>query len=571
MFDPACGSGNFLVIAYKHLREIEYEINKRRGENDYLTEIPLTNFRGIELRDFSAEVARLALIIAEYQCNVLYQGQKLALAEFLPLNAENWVTCGNALRINWLSVCPPTATSVKFFREDLFSTPMDQAEIDFENEGGETYICGNPPYKGGTEQNAEQKSDMSLVFSNFTDTWKSLDYISGWFFKFSEYARHTDCSCAFVSTNSICQGEQVGRLWPLLTARGQSIFFAHTSFKWSNLAAHNAGVMVVIIGLTSKSRNSCRIYSVDATGNAISRTVNEINSYLIPGKDIIVKPQTKPLCEISEMINGSKPADGGHLILDGNDLRDLQSSDPDADKFTLPYFGSSDYINGELRFCIWISNKRLAEAVKINGIKERLSKVEAFRKKSEKDLTRRGASTPHLFQQVRQTGEETILIIPRVSSERRPYVPIGLLPKNSILADSAFGMYDSPIWNMALIASRIHLVWIATVCGKLKTDFRYSNTLGWNTFPVPSLTAKNKEDLTACAEEILIARERHFPATIADLYDPEEMPEDLRQAHERNDEVLERIYIGRRFKNDTERLEKLFELYTKMTSKGKVA
>lgn len=277
VFDPACGSGNFLVIAYKQMREIEYEINKRRSESERPTEIPLTNFRGIELRGFSAEIARLALIIAEFQCDVLYRGQQLALAEFLPLNAENWITQGNALRINWLSVCPPAGTGVKLHRDDLFSTPLDQAEIDFENEGGETYICGNPPYKGGTEQNNEQKSDMASVFANITDTWKSLDYISGWFFKFSEYAIHTDASCAFVSTNSICQGEQVARLWPLLYSRGQSIFFAHTSFKWSNLAAYNAGVTVVIVGITSKPRNTCHIFSVDTNGQSVSRAVNEIN------------------------------------------------------------------------------------------------------------------------------------------------------------------------------------------------------------------------------------------------------------------------------------------------------
>ena len=569
VFDPACGSGNFLVIAYKKMRLIENEINIRRGEPNRSSEIPLTNFRGIELRDFSAEIARLALIIAEFQCDVLYLGQKLALAEFLPLDAENWITKGNALRINWLSVCPPTGTGVKLHSDDLFSTPLEQAEIDFENEGGETYVCGNPPYKGGTEQNNEQKSDMASVFDSITKTWKSLDYICGWFFKFSEYARLTDASCAFVSTNSICQGEQVARLWPLLYLRGQSISFAHTSFKWSNLAASNAGVTVVIIGLSSKSNSSCQIFSLDNKGQPISRIVKEINSYLIAGEDIIVKPETKPLFGLAEMIIGNKPVDGGNLIFKGVDYRKLIAVSLDSDKFILPYFGSADFIKGQSRYCIWINNESLNEANKITAISNRLEQVKIFRNNSSKKLTRDGALTPHLFQQVRQIGDEITFIIPGVSSENRSYITIGLLPKKAIISNSAFGMFNAPLWNVSIISSRLHLMWIATVCGQLETRLRYSNTLGWNTFPLPQLTEKNKKDLTTSAEEILIARERHFPATIADLYNPEKMPDDLRRAHERNDEVLERIYIGRRFKNDTERLEKLFELYTQMTSKQK--
>ncbi len=213
VFDPACGSGNFLVIAYKEMRAIEAEINRRRGEPDRRTEIPLTNFRGIELRDFPAEVARLALIIAEFQCDVLYRGQKEALQDFLPLDAQNWITCGNALRLDWLSICPPTGTGVKHHADDLFHTPLDQAQIDFENEGGETYICGNPPYKGNQWQTEEQKSDLGAIFDGRTKSWKQLDYLSGWFMKAADYGSKTPTVAALVSTNSICQGRQVGTLW----------------------------------------------------------------------------------------------------------------------------------------------------------------------------------------------------------------------------------------------------------------------------------------------------------------------------------------------------------------------
>ncbi len=280
VFDPACGSGNFLVIAYKQLRGIEAEINRRRGESDRKTEIPLTNFRGIEIRDFSAEIARLALIIAEYQCDVTYRGQKEALAAFLPLDAQNWITCGNALRLDWLSICPPTGTGVRHRAEDLFQTPLDQAQIDFENEGGETYICGNPPYLGSTWQSKEQKDDLKRIFDGRTKSWKSLDYVAGWFMKAADYGLHTPTVSAFVSTNSICQGQQVPILWPLIFETGHEIAFAHTSFKWANLASHNAGVTVVIVGLAIRSENQRKLYSSDEAGSTVVHEAQNINRLL---------------------------------------------------------------------------------------------------------------------------------------------------------------------------------------------------------------------------------------------------------------------------------------------------
>ena len=407
VFDPACGSGNFLVIAYKQMREIEYEINKRRGQKDIASEIPLTNFRGIELRDFSAEIARLALIIAEYQCDVLYRGQKLALAEFLPLNAENWITSGNALRLDWLSICPPTGTGVKLQGDDLFSTPLEQAHIDFENEGGETYICGNPPYKGGTEQNAEQKNDMTALFSGCTSTWKSLDYISGWFFKFAEYARHTEASCAFVSTNSICQGEQVARLWPLLSSRGQKIKFAHTSFKWANLASHNAGVTVIIIGLSRNPENERTLYQIDSNGELSKRTVSNINAYLVSYKNILVEASTKPIFHSNEMTIGSKPVDGGNLILSQSEYERLVSSDARARDFVLPYLGANEIIKGINRYCIWVQEETAKAAMQLPALAERFEKIRQMRLESKKALTRESAAYPFAFQQVRQNGSET--------------------------------------------------------------------------------------------------------------------------------------------------------------------
>lgn len=568
VFDPACGSGNFLVIAYKQMREIEAEINRRRGEVHRGSDIPLTNFRGIELRDFPAEIARLALIIAEFQCDVLYRGQQDALAEFLPLDAQNWIVCHNALQLDWLSVCPPTGAGVKLTSDDLFGTPLEQAQIDFENEGGETYICGNPPYKGSQGQTDEQKSDLQAVLGRYTKNWKSLDYVAGWFMKAAEYGSKTDSAAAFVSTNSICQGRQVATLWSIIHEMGQTICFAHTSFKWANLASHNAGVTVVVVGFSKKPPAVRRLFSMSDTGETVVRDALNINGYLVSGVQVIVEPQATPIGQLNAMNFGSMPNDGGHLLLSAQEAHEAIHVHGVDSRFIRPFLGSEEFIRGKERRCLWVSDTEFRDA-RTPWLAQRFEAVRRQRLASARETTNTLASQPHRFGEVRQTGSEVVLIVPSVSSESRPYLPVGLLPAGAIASNLAFTLLDAPIWNLALIASRVHLVWIATVCGKLKTDFRYSNTLGWNTFPVPTLTEQNKSDLTRCAEDILLAREAHFPATIADLYDPETMPDNLRRAHERNDEVLERIYIGRRFKNDTERLEKLFELYTKMTAAEK--
>ncbi len=566
VFDPACGSGNFLVIAYKEMRAIEAEINRRRGEEGRKSDIPLTNFRGIELRDFPAEVARLALIIAEFQCDVLYRGQKEALAEFLPLDAENWITCGNALRLDWLTICPPTGTMVKHRADDLFHAPLDQAEIDFENEGGETYICGNPPYLGSKWQTDEHKSDLKAIFEGRTNSWKSLDYVAGWFMKAADYGGHTNAVAALVATNSICQGVQVPILWPLIFNTGHKIQFAHTSFKWSNLASNNAGVTVVIVGISNHHQGARHLFSMDDDGIAVVQEASNINAYLVAGRDIDIQPSKKSISGSAYMDLGNMPKDGGNLLLTFEAAQAAISAEPAISRFIYDFVGSQEYVKGIVRRCLWIEDSEVADAQKSGFIAARLEGVRKMRLDSDAESTRAFADRPHRFKQIQGRGIASSIVVPKVTSESRPYLPVGLLSSHSIVSDNAFALYDAPLWNMALIASRLHLVWIATICGKLETRYRYSNTLGWNTFPVPTLTDKMRADLTRCAEDILLAREAHFPATIAELYDPENMPDDLRAAHERNDEVLERIYIGRRFKNDTERLERLFDLYTKMTT-----
>lgn len=521
VFDPACGSGNFLVIAYKEMRAIEAEINLRRGERERRTDIPLTNFRGIELRDFLAEIARLALIIAEYQCDVMYRGQKEALAEFLPLEKANWIT------------------------------------------------CDNPPYLGSTWQSKEQKSELKSIFEGRTKSWKSLDYVAGWFMRAADYGIHTEAAAAFVSTNSICQGQQVPILWPLVFETGNHIHFAHTSFKWANLASHNAGVTVAIIGICRNPPSIRSLYALDETKTTFCRKAEQINAYLVAAPSVIVKKASKPIYGQAQMSFGNKPVDGGHLLLSAEEVEDLGLTAEQQQRFIRRIYGSVEFIRGIERYVLWIEDKHLKEAESILTIRERIEGVRTMRLSSRDKSANEMAKRAHQMREM-NIGIKITLVAPRTSSESRHYLPCGIIDNASTVTSEAFALYDAQLWNMALIASRLHLMWIATVCGKLKTDFRYSNTLGWNTFPLPKLTESNKADLTRCAEDILVAREAHFPATIAELYNPKEMPDNLREAHDRNDEVLERIYIGRRFKNDTERLEKLFELYIKMTA-GKEA
>lgn len=514
------------------------------------------------MRDFPAEIARLALIIAEFQCDVLYRGRKLALAEFLPLRDENWITCGNALRLDWSLICPPVGTTVKVQADDLFETPLEQAEIDFENEGGETYICGNPPYKGSKWQSDEQKADLANAWAKHPKLAKRTDYVTGWIARFLDYAEAVpNVVAAFVATNSVCQGQQAIDVWPVVFQRSCEIRFAHSSFKWANLASRNAGVTVVVVGLGTNSSAPKKLYQ-----DELVKQCSCIGPYLVPDSLAYVEKTSRPIGGKSTMLFGNMPRDGGHLFLDSDLAAKVAVADAAARPFLKRFVGSAELISGKLRYCLWIDDDDVDAAMKSEFIAERLHLVSESRGQSRAESTREFAKQPHRFVQIAGTAKRTAIVVPRVSSENRPLLPVDFVTSNYVVGDRCFALYDAPLWNMALIASRLHWVWIGTVCVRMRTDFSYSNTLGWNTFPVPPLTEKNKEDLTRCVEEILLARERHFPSTIADLYEPGAMPPDLAAAHDRNDEVLERIYIGRRFKNDSERLEKLFSLYMKMTT-----
>jgi hypothetical protein len=457
---------------------------------------------------------------------------------------------------------------VKHHADDLFHTPLDQAQIDFENEGGETYICGNPPYKGSKWQNEEQKAELANAWARFPHLTKTTDYVSGWVARYLDYAEQVpDAVAAFVATNSICQGQQASEIWPVASHRNIEIRFAHTPFKWSNLASHNAGVTVIIIGLGRKSTKPKRLFD-DAS---LVRECSVIGPYLVPNRGEVVQKANDPIGPQSTMLFGNMPRDGGHLFLSTDEVSEIRQ-DPQTRPYVRRFVGSEELINGKQRYCLWIEDRDTEAAKKSAFITNRLALVAENRLQSPAGSTQDFAKRPHRFVQIAGRSEKSVIVVPRVSSENRDFLPVDYLSNDYIIGDRNFALYDAPLWNMALIASRLHWVWIGTVCVRMRTDFSYSNTLGWNAFPVPTLTEKNKADHTRCAEDNLLAREAHFPATIADLYAPDNMPADLRAAHERNDEVLERIYIGRRFRNDTERLERLFALYTEMTEKqGKAA
>ncbi len=562
VFDPACGSGNFLVIAYKEMRAIEAEINQRRSESNRRSDIPKTNFRGIELRDFPAEIARLALVIAEYQCDVLYRGEKLALAEFLPLDKQNWITCANALRLDWLSICPPTGTGVKLQADDLFGTPSNQAQIDFENEGGETYICGNPPYLGTKYQSKKQKIDLADIFARDSIKFGNLDYVGGWFRIAAEYVAHNPGSCfALVSTTSLFQGEQAELVFEILQKFDLTIAWSHTGFKWSNQAANNAGVTCCIVGVGHRD-DALRKTLYDGVS---ARSVSNIGPYLVAMPDVVVRKRSAPLSDLSPMSYGSMSNDNNEFTFSFDAYRQSIHKNPDNDRLFKFSVGGNEFINGLVRPAIYIEPDTQLTPEQISEFSGAFERVKEYRSKSAREATKRLSETPMFFAERRQMPGRKIFV-PQIFSEKRPYITAGLFGDEWLVIAPHMQIVDGKLHDLAIVSSRLHLVWIATVCGKLEARYRYSNTLGWNTFPAPILTEKNKADLARCAEDILLAREHHFPATIADLYDADNMPADLRAAHERNDEVLERVYIGRRFKNDSERLEKLFDLYAKMTA-----
>lgn len=542
-FDPACGSGNFLIISYKRLRELEIRIWEALRDIAPVAVIPfptitLTQFYGIELDEYACDTATLSLWLAEHQMNVLFRDAFGVQPETLPLKPSGHIVCGNACRLDWDAVCPHTSSD-------------------------EVYIMGNPPYLGSSLQDSEQKEDMKIAIGDICKGYKKLDYIAVWFIKAAEYCKQSDASYAFVSTNSISQGEQVALLWPIIFNNGLEIKFAYTSFKWSNNAKSNAAVTVVIIGVGNKSKNTKKKLFSDTI-----RIVENINPYLNSGADLIVKAAYSPLNGMQEMTYGCKANDDGNLILEQYEIDKLLREYPVAEKFIKPLMGSLEFIRDEHRFCLWIDDVDFSEAYSIPPIRDRIERNRIYRQNGSAEA-KRLAERPHQFREhyhISERSKEKILV-PRVSSERREYIPIGYVDKDTIISDSAFAVYDAEKWLFALLTSKMHNLWVRAVGGRLKTDIRYSATLCYNTFPFPKLTEAQKKELSILADNIITVREEEYELTLGKMYNPETMPEDLRKAHHQLDLAVERIYRPEPFASDEERLAHLFKLYAKMTKK----
>lgn len=542
-FDPACGSGNFLIITYKSLRLLEMDILKvirqcKPGQQELNfidgSCITLKQFYGIELLDFPHEVAMLSLWLAEHQMNRKFSDEFKVNTRALPLHNITQIVCGNACRINWNEVCP--------------HEPEE-----------EVFVFGNPPYLGSKLQSKEQKKDIEFVCKN-KNRYKDLDYISCWFILACKYINSTFIKTAFVTTNSITQGEQVPMLWSLIFQHNIEISFAHTSFKWSNNAKNKAGVSCVIIGLYKKRLENKYIYSDNN-----KKAVRAINPYLSEGENCIVMGSFKPLQGFPVMEIKNMTYDGGNLIFNEEEKKIILQKEPEVSKYIVKLQSGSDFIDNIYRYSFWIEEKDLNDALQFNSIKERIDKVKNFRQNSG-SVAKSLVDKSYCFRFPKR-AKNHMVIIPRTTGENREYLPVGLLDNNTITTDAAYGIYDYSNWILGIIMSKMQIVWMKPLCGRLGTSFRYSSSICYNSFPFPTISEEKKKQIEEAAENVLVTRAFYPEKTLAELYDPDKMPEDLKEAHAVLDDIVESCYPGYPFANDEARLECLFKLYEKMTNK----
>lgn len=543
VFDPACGSGNFLIIAYKELRKLEHKILERIANITGTIQmridsgIRLDNFCGIEIDDFAAEVAQLSLWLAKHQMNLEFENKFGISISLIPLTESGNIVCENAARIDWDMVCP-------------------------KNRDDEVYLIGNPPYLGSSKQDEAQKEDFLIGLPSLKLS-KNLDYISIWMLKGSAYIADTNSELAFVSTNSICQGQHVAILWPHIFSYDLEISFAYPSFKWTNNAKGNAGVTCIIVGLRRISNEVKYIYQ-----NNLKKNVKEINPYLTDSNLIILDKRKTPLAKLPIMSYGSKPVDGGHLILSKLEKESLIRSYPESVKYIKKLFGADEFLYDRPRWCLWLQEKDLSDIKKIGPIWERVENVKKFRLNSKKSATRKLANVPFQFAEIRY-AESASIIIPSVTSEDRDYIPIGYLNKDVIVTNRAHVILNAPVFIFGLISSRLHMIWTLAVAGKLETRINYSSSIVYNNFPVPNLSDKQKKMIENHVYEVLGARENYSEKILAQLYDPENMPEDLKNAHRDLDFVVESCYSKKMFNTDEERLSHLFNLYEQLANQEK--
>jgi len=537
VFDPACGSGNFLIIAYKELRKLEIEIFQVMKIPLPFSSIELGHFYGIEYDDFAGEIAKLALWLAEHQMNSLFKRTFGKTRPTLPLKEAGKIVRGNACRLDWEDVCPI-------------------------GEDDEVYILGNPPYLGARNQSKEQKEDISLVLKELKGR-NGLDYIACWFYKASCYIKNSRCQFAFVSTNSICQGQQVSFLWPFIFAMDNQIQFAYPAFYWSNNAKNKAVVAVIIVGVSPSSVKKTKFIISENK----SHSVINISPYLTEGTNKTISKRQTQLSKLPTMIFGNQSVDGGNLIISDNEKEDILDEDQNAANYIRKFYGWNNLSKNVSRWCIWISEDNLKDALTIPSIKSRVDGVRDFRENGGQ-VASSLVDIPYRF---RYTHEAKInyLVLGRNSSVLRNHLVIDLLEAPSVIGETLQVIHDPDPFLLSILSSRIHMVWVKAVAGGMKLDILYSVTICYNTFPFPHISEIQNQDLTESTFRIIEEREKHPEKTLAELYDPDKMPDGLKEAHRVNDLAVERCYRGKPFESDEQRLEYLFKLYEKMIQEEK--
>jgi hypothetical protein len=541
IFDPACGSGNFLIIAYKELRRLEMELFRAlysvTHQQEHLSLIDVSHFYGIEIDPFAREVAVLALWLAEHQMNIEAKEKLGDAPASLPLGDAANIVCGNATRLDWEEVCPKV-------------------------DGLEILIMGNPPYVCYSDRNRSQKEDVKSCLSKLGKVQR-LDYIACWFVKATDYISEDRIRCSFVSTNSICQGEQVAMLWPYLFENGIEISNAHQSFKWTNNATSNAGVTCVIICIRRNGDTQKHLYN-----EGVKREVKNISPYLVEGANIIAEKRNKQISMLPPMILGSSPVDGGNLIISKGEYADCYVDTPSA-TYLKRFQGGDDILQSEFRHCIWLNDNQLQDALELVSISEKVEKCASWRSSAGRDA-RAAANTPHKFK-YRKHQELPSFVLPMTSSENRNFLPFSCGLESTVYSNGVCVIYASPVHVFSALCSTMHKIWTHAVAGKLESRIRYSVKLAYNTFPFPPITASQKDQLTKATYGVLDTREGYPEKTIAWMYDPDSMPADLLEAHQALDLTVEEIYLNhakrkKPFKNDEDRLEHLFTLYEQMIS-----
>ncbi|TKI04043.1 class I SAM-dependent DNA methyltransferase [Martelella alba] len=538
IFDPACGSGNFLIIAYKELRQLEMEVLLAlvavEPQSIVMSGLHLSQFYGIEIDDFACEVARLSLWLVEHQVNNQWKQLFGDAPSALPLKESGHIWHDNSLQLDWNKVCPKRTDD-------------------------EVYIIGNPPFLGTLGRSEQQRKEMQAVFNDFKSLG-SLDFVACWFWKGAKYIKNSRAELALVATNSICQGEQVATLWLPIFELGLHINFAYPTFAWANNARDKAAVHVIIVGLSS--RESTRHIYQQVGKEWHSRVVKNIGPYLVEGSNLAVIASSKPIINgIPSLLFGNKPTDGGSLLLNRNEMEELLKKEPNSNIWLKKVLGATEFINGEERWCLWLNGITTQQLESLPFVNERVLAVRDFRLKSSKESTRKKAKNAHLFDENRHPTSGEYILIPSVSSERRTYVPMGFFGSDVISTNANYIIPNGTLYEFGILNSLMHNDWMRLVAGRLKSDYRYSSSVVYNPFPWPKVDESQRSLIENLAEEILLTRAGHPGKTLAELYDPNKMPEDLLRAHQVLDRAVERLYRDRPFKDTEDRLSFLLARY----------